>query len=367
MNRRIQALALLVAATLLSAASPAHAWLTYVCGNGKLQKGLQYDVPLWEVVDGAADPWFMDVVGDVFELMGVQGTHTRFTSYDDYSSIRGQDWYVYQIILYPRNTGPLDGPGSDIYNGAAAMTWRSCSSGGGIRGASVYLDETLSHSMVSETNGGSTLRGVLAHELGHVLGMEHEDDFIAAMNSHTPVPKSGVRDRYGADAERGGERLWADETSFIGEFHRDTSHFTNEDPAVSPWTWDFFSGRNDLIYPVGGTTLSRCHGETADVQYTTANFGLIDVVDLPVRIVLSSNETISTSDITVRTSTFTRSVGNSGVHTKTLTIPPLGSIGQGTYYVGVILDPSNELSESDEYNNAAKTGLKINIPPSCFP
>ena len=76
---------------------------------------------------------------------------------------------------------------------------------------------------------------------------------------------------------------------------------------------------------------------------------------------LSTDHVISTSDIAWRNGTFSAAKGEFRLLTPTFTLPNL----PGTYFVGIIVDPTNTRSEDDPANNATELGLTLKIRSGC--
>ncbi len=73
---------------------------------------------------------------------------------------------------------------------------------------------------------------------------------------------------------------------------------------------------------------------------------------------LSTNNFISTSDRLLKTAQYTQGRANVFTHSRTITIPT-DVITGNTYYLGVIIDDNNIVSEVDSSNNAAYHIIKI--------
>lgn len=100
-------------------------------------------------------------------------------------------------------------------------------------------------------------------------------------------------------------------------------------------------------------------GATATVDYTINNAGTGDATTASLSFYLSTDSTISTSDTllgTATTSGTSFASGTSKTGTFSFTVPDVDS---GSYSVGVIVDPDNSVTESDETNNTASTSAVI--------
>lgn len=101
-------------------------------------------------------------------------------------------------------------------------------------------------------------------------------------------------------------------------------------------------------------------GASTDVSATIDNLGLSDVGPYTVRFYYSSDQTITTND------TLLCSVDEAGLAANTATVvadqcvvPALA----GDYYLGVIVDPTNVIAETDETNNTASDAAVVTISP----
>lgn len=116
-------------------------------------------------------------------------------------------------------------------------------------------------------------------------------------------------------------------------------------------------------YNVSQTSLTA--GGTLNSTYRIKNIGLAAAGASTVKFYLSTNSIISSSDYFLGSSATVAlgSGGNTGNLTKTLTLPAAGNAywnanGDATYYLGMIVDANNNVSELNEGNNA-NTGILI--------
>ncbi len=111
------------------------------------------------------------------------------------------------------------------------------------------------------------------------------------------------------------------------------------------------SGGPDLT--VSGVSLGDYSGEAGDnfsISYTRENIGDADAGSFDLSIRFSDNITISTSDDEACHSTISGMTAGTSSSTgiTTCTVP---SVSGGDYYVGVIMDTDDDVSESNESNN----------------
>ena len=91
-------------------------------------------------------------------------------------------------------------------------------------------------------------------------------------------------------------------------------------------------------------------GSSVSISRTFENSGCASSSNFRYGVYLSTNNIISTGDTLVSNRTFTAlSAGSTSSQSVSFTLS--SSIGTGTYYWGIILDPYNQISESNENNN----------------
>jgi hypothetical protein len=198
----------------------------------------------------------------------------------------------------------------------------------------------------SYSNLGSpySFEGVALHELGHALGLNHEDRWMATMNSI--YPNGGPLGYYkefdpNADDRVGARSLYPDgttETDIAGSALKSTG-----------------SGTSGLI----SSPLSAARGGYATVDFTFSNLSTSSET-FDVGFYLSSNDIISTGDVLLGMNYGAwGSSGFTGTFSRTLYIPTW--ITPGTYYLGFLLDPSNSIAETNEANNIQPMPRTITI------
>jgi len=180
---------------------------------------------------------------------------------------------------------------------------------------------------------------VAIHELGHVLGLDHYDSFLANMNtgylSGGPVGYTNDLIIHGDD--RSGVRyLYPDSTQ---ETEIVASRYVLSSSG---------QGNSSLIYIPGATYKSS--GESFLIPFTTENLSTT-AKSYKIGFYLSTNNIISKSDIWLATRSITLLPGKiSNDYQQTITIP--ANLTKGIYYLGYIVDHDNEHTETSESNNA---------------
>jgi matrixin len=207
-----------------------------------------------------------------------------------------------------------------------------------------YSWSTSPYNYSNATGSPINFEGVALHELGHALGLQHEDTRMATMNSF--YPNSGPFGYYKEWDPFGDDRLG------IRALYSDGT--TETDIAASPLKRTG-SGSSDLVsspsFAARGSAITR--------EFTFSNQST-STQSFDIGFYLSSDAYISTFD-TLLGMNFGAwgSSGFSGTFSRTLTIPSW--IAPGTYYLGFIVDPNNAKGESVESNNYQQMPRTITI------
>ncbi|MDG9670119.1 matrixin family metalloprotease [Hahella sp. CR1] len=189
-----------------------------------------------------------------------------------------------------------------------------------------------------------SFESVALHELGHALGLLHEDRWMATMNSY--YPNSGPLGHYKewdplADDRLGSRVIYPDsttETDIAGSVFKHTG--TGTSGLVSSPTYAY-------------------RGSNVTIEFTFSNQSTATKT-FDISFYLSSNNYISTGD-TYLGSNYGAwgSQGFTGTFSRTLYIPT--TVAPGTYWLGFIVDPNNAISESVESNNYMEMPRSITI------
>jgi hypothetical protein len=182
-----------------------------------------------------------------------------------------------------------------------------------------------------------SFRFTSVHELGHFLGLDHEDNQMAVLLSTA----SG----FFGGSENTRARGFPDDAIGARTLYPFTANHET-DIAISNFRW-VASDSTGLILPTGTTTVRP--GGTFTTGFAFGNLGTETVTDFEVIIVMSSNNIISTADRTIATGTGWGTAGFYGAFTFAFAVP--GDMPPGEYFVGAILDPNNRILEQREANN----------------
>ncbi len=173
---------------------------------------------------------------------------------------------------------------------------------------------------------------VAIHELGHALGLDHEDNELATMNS---IYHANARRIHGDDQE-GIRNLYGPTGPVVNVM---ASHWKRTSTSAS-------APSRPVTAPASPVTA----GTTVTFEWTEENAGSASAT-FNIGFYLSPDPDIATSDTLLGSNTgSTLPAGDSATFTRTLTIPE--NTPTGTYYLGCVLDYDDRLAESDETDNA---------------
>jgi hypothetical protein len=184
---------------------------------------------------------------------------------------------------------------------------------------------------------------VALHELGHALGLTHEDGVQATMN--TQYPAGGPLGYFKQVNPLADDR--------VGLRNLYPNGGTQVDLAASAFKRTG-SGTSGLV----NSPLSAARGSNVTYEFTFSNLGT-STASFYVNFYLSSNDYITTADRMLGWGSYWANPGGTGTFSVTLFIP--ADVAPGTYFLGVLLDPSNYFSESFETNNPQPMPRSITI------
>lgn len=218
----------------------------------------------------------------------------------------------------------------------------------GINETDIAFNTSLSWSTgkLNYSNLGSpfSFEGVALHELGHAMGLGHEDRWMATMNSF--YPNSGPFGYYKEWDPFGDDRIGARSLYPDGT--------TETDIAASA-----FRRTGTGTSSVVSSPASAARGGYATIQFTFSNLSTSSRT-FDINFYLSTNDLITTSDRLLGTNYGAwGSAGATGTFSRTLYIPT--TVAPGTYYLGFLVDPTNTTAEANESNNGQPMPRTITI------
>ena len=200
------------------------------------------------------------------------------------------------------------------------------------------------YNYATPTGAPFSFEAVAMHELGHVMGLDHDDRWMATLNSFYPHsgPLGSTRewDPFGDD-RLGARALYGDGTTEVdiaGSVLKRTGAGTSN--LVSSPAW-------------------AARGSNTTMEFTFLNQST-STRTFDIGFYLSANDVISTGDTLLGTSYgASGTAGFTGTFSRSLYIPTW--IAPGTYYLGFIVDPLNTLGENNEGNNTQRMPRTITI------
>ncbi|RJP26520.1 MAG: hypothetical protein C4527_15280 [Candidatus Omnitrophota bacterium] len=231
---------------------------------------------------------------------------------------------------------------------------------------------TNKYAMWNYGGGARPFRTTAIHELGHALALAHTATSYNIMGedwTHIHANGDSGNAYFGEDASNGAVFLYgADSTA-------------REDLSVTHWRWTGHSGEYSThsrtrifnntgseLAKVAGETEPRYYvdnGQTIQVEFTYENNGT-NSHTVNIQFYLSTNDYISTMDRLLQTQGVTLGRNDVWTTTHTVTLPNDLTPNQD-YYIGVIVDSSDSVSEVFEYNNATYIGLRTRNWPTPTP
>lgn len=180
-------------------------------------------------------------------------------------------------------------------------------------------------------SGDAHFGSVARHELGHVQGLAHEDDIVAAMNTYYSLAEA----RLHADDHAGLRWLYGNGRSSF-DLAADAWAPPAPGQAATPTPCDTIATTGAPVYE----------------SFSLENLGSEDAPAFDVAVVLSADPTWDAADRILSTGAgFSLAAG---AHSRTDGAPRLPTdLPAGAWYIGLVVDPNDAWEEASEDNNVA--------------
>jgi hypothetical protein len=220
-------------------------------------------------------------------------------------------------------------------------------------------------SLIRYTGSLRPLQTTAAHEFGHGLKLNHVNTEYNVMGTdfeHIHVNSSTARAYMGEDAADGATFLYgARSTSWedVGVVHWKYSGASGEYSDHTKTQIYTSAGGALPTFTVNGETGYRVSpGQVVQAEFTYENMGKSTQSNIRVGYYISTNDLITTFDSRIGSGSFTLSRDNVYTRTVTLTIPKNLSTNT-SYWLGVIIDDNDAITESVEWNNATYIPIRV--------
>ncbi|MBT6979621.1 MAG: hypothetical protein HN951_07290 [Flavobacteriales bacterium] len=210
---------------------------------------------------------------------------------------------------------------------------------------------------------------VLVHELGHLMGLMHENRYYTSMGDAANFVLAGggrVRPYFGENSSSGARALYGAQGSPFRDLsvsHWKRTGANGEYSQHSRTSIKKFDGGRwvDLTYYAGSpdssvpeVRLEVDRGDRIRFEYTLENNGKQTETNVRGGVYISTNDWISTSDRLIGTNTWPSIAAQGLPYTFGFSIDiPNDLVRQRVYYVGYLIDDNNTVPEKTGYNNAA--------------
>ena len=205
------------------------------------------------------------------------------------------------------------------------------------------------------TGSGRLLQATAIHEFGHAAGLLHEANTYNVMGSdfsHVHTNGATTNAYIGENTGNGLVvlyGLWASGPLDLGVVHWRRVGFSGEYSTHDRTR--IFNAATGAVLPTinvaGETGFQVRRGQTIRAEFTYENNGRATVTSAPLRYYVSSNDTISTTDRLLASSTITLSRDSVSTASVTLTIPT--NLPFANHWLGVVINPTGSIAETDTH------------------
>lgn len=358
MTRKVLALIVTLMSSALIWPAPALAFRWRTCNGHAITPGnINYGIDQCGFRNGSTG--WRDVVDMLEQWNDVFGMWDRFSHHDDSIACNRISHSNGRSEIFRAAAGELDGALAVTFvrRGACTFFWDRPN----IDEADIGVDTAFTFTegrmgrVISHNAWGDdpSLRTTLLHELGHALGLLHEDRDATIMNTTS----AGGHHYYYSEAIQPNP----DDSNGGRHLHGSGNRMTN---VAAAYTTHVGGGRVRINNPQ--TTRTVCPGDTLRVDWTLSNNGTENVT-YNIGWYLSTNDYI-TNWFDVLASSGSNGRINAGSNFSSdwmLSIPT--SVTAGTeYFIGTFPDHDGRVAEWYETDNRTVEGTKVRIGSEAF-
>ncbi len=228
-----------------------------------------------------------------------------------------------------------------------------------------WTADTVKSSLIRYTGTGRAIQTTGAHELGHGMILNHvntEYNIMGTDFEHIHVNGSTATAYTGEDAADGMVFLYGARANYedVGVVHWKYAGASGEYSDHTKTVITNASGGALTTRDVNGETGFRVNrGQVVRAEFTYENMGVHTQNNIQTGYFVSTNDIISTGDRRIGGATWNLSRGDVLTTSVNLTIPA-DLVSGRAYWIGVVLDENNAISEAVEANNATYIPIWVN-------